>query len=171
MAITTPRTSSFSRALTLLQLPAIRPGFARRLFAPTGLSSSATFKSRAPSAAAIILRRTMASTTKPDHDPSTTSTAETPALPWHGSDAATAPTELEVNGPAMRLDDLGPIVVHVDGTMSRIDNWADMSEIERKNVLRILPKRNRARLQALKDAQATAAAGVADQEKRADSSS
>ncbi|KAJ3366505.1 hypothetical protein GGF32_005507 [Allomyces javanicus] len=40
--------------------------------------------------------------------------------------------------------------------MSRIDNWADMSEIERKNVLRILPKRNRARLQALKDAQAAA---------------
>ncbi|KAJ3373298.1 hypothetical protein GGF31_000731 [Allomyces arbusculus] len=108
-------------------------------------------------------------TTKPDHAPSTSSTNETPALPWHGTDATTAPTELEVNGPATRLDDLGPIVVHVDGTMSRIDNWADMSEIERKNVLRILPKRNRARLQALKDAQAAAAAGgAADQEKAAD---
>ncbi|KNE58681.1 hypothetical protein AMAG_04236 [Allomyces macrogynus ATCC 38327] len=94
-------------------------------------------------------------TTKHDQDPPP-STAEAPALPWHGSDATTAPTELKVNGPATRLDDLGPIVVHVDGTMSRIDNWADMSEIERTNVLRILPKRNRARLQALKDAQAAA---------------
>lgn len=45
------------------------------------------------------------------------------------------------------------VVVNVDGTMSRIDNWAEMSPIERANVERILPKRNRQRLEALRKAE------------------
>lgn len=48
------------------------------------------------------------------------------------------------------MDEWGPIVVNVDGTMSRISNWQEMSEIEKKNTLRILGKRNKSRLEALK---------------------
>ncbi|KAF9306725.1 hypothetical protein BGZ74_004170 [Mortierella antarctica] len=69
---------------------------------------------------------------------------------------------LEVNGKDIKLDALGPVrfsfqptlswflFVNVDGTMSRIDNWAEMSEIEKSNVRRILPKRNDQRLQRLR---------------------
>ncbi|KAF9337118.1 hypothetical protein BG006_006148 [Podila minutissima] len=57
---------------------------------------------------------------------------------------------LEVNGKDIKLDALGPVVVNVDGTMSRIDNWAEMSEIEKSNVRRILLKRNDQRLQRLR---------------------
>jgi hypothetical protein len=41
-------------------------------------------------------------------------------------------------------------VVNKDGTLSRIENWAAMAEIERQNTLRVLGKRNQARLEALR---------------------
>lgn len=50
----------------------------------------------------------------------------------------------------MKLDHLGPMVVNQDGTLSRISNWDQMSEIERKNTLRVLGKRNKIRSEALK---------------------
>ncbi|KAJ5683233.1 hypothetical protein N7462_006398 [Penicillium macrosclerotiorum] len=52
------------------------------------------------------------------------------------------------------LDHLGPMVVNVDGSLSRIGNWEQMAEIERKNTLRILGKRNKQRLEALRAAEA-----------------
>lgn len=55
-------------------------------------------------------------------------------------------------GSTVSLDHLGPMVVNVDGTLSRIGNWEQMTEIERKNTLRILGKRNKQRLEALKAA-------------------
>lgn len=55
-------------------------------------------------------------------------------------------------GSTVTLDHLGPMVVNVDGTLSRISNWEQMTEIERKNTLRILGKRNKQRLEALKAA-------------------
>ncbi|KAG0335980.1 hypothetical protein BG000_007050 [Podila horticola] len=57
---------------------------------------------------------------------------------------------LEVNGKDIKLDILGPVVVNEDGTMSRIDNWAEMAEIEKANVRRILLKRNDLRLKRLR---------------------
>lgn len=42
------------------------------------------------------------------------------------------------------------MVVNVDGTMSRISNWDKMVDIEKKNTLRIIAKRNRERLDALR---------------------
>jgi hypothetical protein len=58
---------------------------------------------------------------------------------------------VEVNGAAISLGDkLGPTVVHADGTVSRIANWAEMTEIERRNTLRVLGKRNKIRLEALR---------------------
>ncbi|KAJ5380955.1 uncharacterized protein N7496_003383 [Penicillium cataractarum] len=50
------------------------------------------------------------------------------------------------------LDHLGPMVVNVDGSLSRIGNWDQMTEIERKNTLRILGKRNKQRLEKLRAA-------------------
>jgi hypothetical protein len=55
-------------------------------------------------------------------------------------------------GGTAKLDHLGPLVVNVDGTLSRIANWEHMAEIERKNTLRILGRRNKERLAALKRA-------------------
>ena len=57
-------------------------------------------------------------------------------------------------GTTVSLDHLGPMVVNVDGTMSRIANWDKMAEIEKKNTLRIIGKRNKDRLAALKAAAA-----------------
>lgn len=71
-----------------------------------------------------------------------------PLLPPAPSDGEA--TTLDVNGEGVRLDHLGPLVVHQDGTMSRISNWAEMSQIERDNTLRILGKRNQQRLKVLR---------------------
>ncbi|KAI0407002.1 hypothetical protein F4802DRAFT_595635 [Xylaria palmicola] len=76
-----------------------------------------------------------------------------PALPAGGGDGGdgASPT-LEVGGAALRLDHLGPLVVNVDGTLSRIANWEKMADIERENTLRILGKRNQMRLAKLRAA-------------------
>lgn len=71
-----------------------------------------------------------------------------PALPAPESDGPT--TTLEVDGKAVVLDHLGPMVVGRDGTVSRIANWHELSEIERRNTLRVLGKRNQVRLAALR---------------------
>lgn len=49
----------------------------------------------------------------------------------------------------MKLDHMGPLVVNKDGSLSRINNWGEMSEIEKKNTLRVLGKRNMLRREAL----------------------
>lgn len=67
-----------------------------------------------------------------------------PALAAPSANDADA-TKLDV-----ALDGLGPIVVGVDGTMSRISNWTALSERERETALRRLAKRNNERLEALK---------------------
>jgi hypothetical protein len=61
-------------------------------------------------------------------------------------------TNLDVSGDGTtaKLDHLGPIVVNQDGSLSRIGNWDEMSNIEQKNAMRILGKRNAARLAALR---------------------
>lgn len=69
-----------------------------------------------------------------------------PAPPEEGDEART----LEVDGKSVALDHLGPMVVGRDGTVSRIANWGEMTELERRNTLRILCKRNQVRLSALR---------------------
>ncbi|KAF4436495.1 hypothetical protein F53441_13235 [Fusarium austroafricanum] len=58
-------------------------------------------------------------------------------------------TQLRV-GESVRLDAMGPLVVNTDGTMGRIGNWAGMTEHEREQTLRLLGKRNKQRLDAIK---------------------
>ncbi|KAI1328098.1 hypothetical protein F5Y16DRAFT_398745 [Xylariaceae sp. FL0255] len=75
-----------------------------------------------------------------------------PALPEAPTSDSSTPQTLEVNGSALRLDHMGPLVVNEDGTMSRIANWDKMAEIEKENALRILGKRNKMRLEKLRAA-------------------
>lgn len=56
-------------------------------------------------------------------------------------------------GSSIKLDQLGPLVINQDGTVSRIANWAEMAEIEKRNTLRILCKRNQIRMENLQEKQ------------------
>lgn len=51
----------------------------------------------------------------------------------------------------VKLDHLGPLVVNKDGSLSRISNWDQMTEQEKKSTLKILGKRNKSRTDALKE--------------------
>lgn len=44
---------------------------------------------------------------------------------------------------------LGPLVVNKDGTLSRLDNWADMNAQERKRTVEYLKKRNMIRMEGM----------------------
>ncbi|KAK7746950.1 hypothetical protein SLS53_002138 [Cytospora paraplurivora] len=69
----------------------------------------------------------------------------------NNDDDGSAVQTLQVDGKPLVLDQLGPMVVHKDGTLSRIANWPEMTEIERRNTVRILVKRNQVRLGALRE--------------------
>uniref|UniRef100_A0A0S1MIR1 Uncharacterized protein n=2 Tax=Phakopsora pachyrhizi TaxID=170000 RepID=A0A0S1MIR1_PHAPC len=60
------------------------------------------------------------------------------------------PQALKMNGGSVTLDHLGPMVINTDGTISRISNWANLSEIERTRTLRLVAQRNEARISRLK---------------------
>jgi len=57
---------------------------------------------------------------------------------------------LLVDGGAVAMDELGPLVVGVDGSLSRITNWTDMIDAEQEAALRVLKRRNAARLKVLR---------------------
>jgi len=73
------------------------------------------------------------------------------ALPDIDSNDATK-IDVSTGHSTVKMDHLGPMVVNTDGTLSRITNWETMAEIEKKNTLRIITKRNKQRLEALKSA-------------------
>ena len=62
-------------------------------------------------------------------------------------------TTVEVNGAAVTLDHLGPMIVNRDGTLARVANWPEMTEHERMMTLRVLGKRNQLRLANLREGQ------------------
>ncbi|GME42989.1 Fungal specific transcription protein [Neofusicoccum parvum] len=82
----------------------------------------------------------------------TTNNNEQPILPLPapGEEAATEALKLDLGGDGVRLDALGPMVVNADGSLSRIANWDRMAEVERRNTLRVLGRRNRERLARLR---------------------
>eukprot|EP01031_Cornospumella_fuschlensis_P036104 gene36104-43780_t len=45
----------------------------------------------------------------------------------------------------IKLDELGPIILNSDGTISRIKNWHELSDHERRTSLRRIAKRNQER--------------------------
>ncbi|KAL2068936.1 hypothetical protein VTL71DRAFT_15274 [Oculimacula yallundae] len=80
-------------------------------------------------------------------------TTRTPlALPLHPHNADTNTTTLDMSSgsTSVKLDHLGPMVVNVDGTLSRISNWEHMAEVERENTRRVIGRRNASRLEVLR---------------------
>ncbi|PKY01879.1 hypothetical protein P168DRAFT_306132 [Aspergillus campestris IBT 28561] len=91
--------------------------------------------------------------TPTDSQPASVNSEEYLALPDASSTASgTGTTKLDISegGSTVKLDHMGPLVVNQDGSLSRIANWDQMAEIEKKNTLRVLGKRNKARLEALR---------------------
>ncbi|RYP12096.1 hypothetical protein DL765_007465 [Monosporascus sp. GIB2] len=86
-----------------------------------------------------------------------------PEPPRAGGGDGTPTHQLALDGTGVKLDHLGPLVINEDGTMSRIANWDKMADIERENTLRILGRRNKAWLAALRARQPGEAAGGGQQ--------
>ena len=53
-------------------------------------------------------------------------------------------------GEALKLDELGPIIVNPDGTTRRIANWDSLSRQERESAWRLISARNRLRIERLR---------------------
>ncbi|KAI2467457.1 hypothetical protein F4781DRAFT_308720 [Annulohypoxylon bovei var. microspora] len=128
--------------------PSIHPLSRRAMSSATNPSTGATSQEAAP--------------TQPREDEHDGVSSQKTPLPLPAPDRTGATTQLLVGGEGVKLDHLGPLVVNEDGTMSRIANWNEMAEIERQNALRILGRRNKQRLDALKaKAQASGQSGDA----------
>lgn len=82
----------------------------------------------------------------PNH---TTDTPSQPSAPLGLPAPSDAPASTEPNN-VIKLDHLGPMLVNSDGTISRIANWQNLSDIEKERSLRLLAKRNNARMESLK---------------------
>ncbi|KAI9903242.1 hypothetical protein N3K66_002594 [Trichothecium roseum] len=74
------------------------------------------------------------------------------ALPAPGRGTNTTTLDISGGGSTVKLDGLGPLVVNADGSVGRVGNWHDMTAGERETTLRILGKRNKQRLAALRAA-------------------
>mmetsp|Transcript_15396 Transcript_15396/g.39049 ORF Transcript_15396/g.39049 Transcript_15396/m.39049 type:complete len:153 (+) Transcript_15396:164-622(+) len=60
------------------------------------------------------------------------------------------PRSLEVGGASVTMEELGPIVVGADGSLSRIANWEEMTAPEQEVAKRRIVARNVRRLTALR---------------------
>jgi hypothetical protein len=91
-----------------------------------------------------------ASTNDTPNEASSSSSTKVPlALPPADSSNNTK-LDMSNGDVSIKLEHLGPMIVNVDGTLSRISNWDKMADIEKENTLRIIVKRNQARLEVLK---------------------
>ena len=84
--------------------------------------------------------------------------SQQPPLALPETSASDATQKLKV-GTTVKLDHLGPMVVNQDGTLSRISNWETMGEMEKKNTIRIIGKRNKQRLEAIRLSEAEGGKG------------
>ncbi|EMD32709.1 hypothetical protein CERSUDRAFT_118459 [Gelatoporia subvermispora B] len=66
-------------------------------------------------------------------------------LPAPEPSSTTEATKLAV-GTEVKLDALGPMVVNSDGTISRIANWQNLTDLEKERTMRVLVARNRVRI-------------------------
>lgn len=131
-------------------------------------SSQAQSQSQSQSSPSSSSSSPPSSTQQQQQEPTTTTTSNPLPLPEPPTSAGKTSTtttttttthQLTVDGAGVKLDHLGPLVVNVDGTMSRIANWEKMADIERENTVRIIGKRNQARLAKLRGAAAAVARG------------
>ncbi|KAI7978616.1 hypothetical protein EIK77_006951 [Talaromyces pinophilus] len=120
---------------------------------PSSTLRSLSSTSSSPSAPNMAASATTIPSTEPQEQNNESNESKSPplALP-PTSDSTNQKLDVNGQGTTVSLDHLGPIVVNQDGTMSRISNWDKMTEIEQKNTMRIIGKRNKQRLEALKAA-------------------
>jgi hypothetical protein len=94
-----------------------------------------------------------------DDEPIRDSEGRPLGLPEPPSEEEAMKLDMSSGSDSVKLDHLGPLVVNKDGSLSRIGNWDQMTEMEKKNTLRVLSKRNKQRTGALQAAEDAAAAG------------
>ena len=106
-------------------------------------------------------------TTSPSQHESPAVTTTEPSSPKPRTPLALPPSstnttqlDLSQGSTSIKLDHLGPMIVNVDGTLGRISNWGEMAEIEKRNTLRIIAKRNKERLDVLKRPEGEEGMGV-----------
>lgn len=89
--------------------------------------------------------------TTPEQQAQQAQTRQQQTLPAPGEGT---PVTLDISGgeATAKLTELGPLVVGVDGTVARVSNWKEMTEAERETTLRVLGRRNKQRLEALRKA-------------------
>ncbi|KAH9828130.1 Protein vip1 [Teratosphaeria destructans] len=87
--------------------------------------------------------------TTTDLDPAKDTTGAPLPLPAPSEQDKTFDLDMSSGAATASLDHLGPLVVNRDGTLSRIANWEQMTEGERRNTLRVLGKRNQLRREGL----------------------
>ncbi|KAI1106375.1 hypothetical protein F4804DRAFT_301068 [Jackrogersella minutella] len=121
----------------------------RQLYRPSAYTPRRRAMSSAPNPSASADPQEAATPARNGNEQQETPSHKTP-LPLPAPEHDGDPTKLLVGGEGVKLDHLGPLVVNEDGTMSRIANWNEMAEIERQNTLRVLGRRNKLRLDALK---------------------
>ena len=137
--------SSTTKQLFSLQMPSLLRAFARIVPLAHPIRPIPVRRS-------FSMSSTNYSDSKADPEPNS-SDSTTPKKPLALPEAPhNSATQLDMsNGDAsVKLDHLGPMVVNVDGTLSRISNWDKMADIEKENTLRIIGKRNQARLESLR---------------------
>ena len=92
-----------------------------------------------------------------DRSKPATTTESTPLLgilpPSSASDTTNKKAlNLDQDGNGLSLGEaLGPLVINEDGSTSRIGNWAEMTDHEKQDVIRIVGARNRRRTQLLQE--------------------
>lgn len=82
-----------------------------------------------------------------------------------GGDSGDQSIKLNVGGEAVKMEQIGPVIVNVDGTMRRIANWDLLTQTEREWSWRVIPERNKKRLAKLRarlEEQKTDEVAVAD---------
>lgn len=70
-------------------------------------------------------------------------------LPLPAPEERSTTLDMSSGEATVKMDGMGPLVVNQDGSLSRIENWAQMTEFEQKNTMRVIGKRNQARREAL----------------------
>jgi predicted Fe-S protein YdhL (DUF1289 family) len=65
-------------------------------------------------------------------------------------DPSRATKHLQVGGEGIAMDELGPMVITSDGSIRRISNWQSMTKAEQEVAWRRISKRNKERLEVLR---------------------
>ena len=98
-----------------------------------------------------------AATGSRDAASSSSSSADHPPVlePGSGGDGAEDEKVRRITfGETVKLDHLGPIIVHEDCSMRRIANWESLTEREKKGTQRRVAERNRGRLEKCRELEA-----------------